>query len=228
MSTLVWPIEALPPRHIQFDISPRTLAAPSSISGKAQVVASDAGIWTATLAEFPVHRDVTDRITLWWAISNLLEGRLNAIVVPMLRRYQPNQDVAEEYDLYEKVPHSDDALFDDGSGYVGGANSVTLTGAVSVRAVSANVAINYGGPLLPGQHFTIGERLYRLRTVVYTTETTAAITFRPPLREAASEGTFLDFDEPRCRMRLASDDMMNLPLEYGYWSFPSLTFIEDL
>lgn len=229
MTGLLWPIEALPPRHIAFDIAPRSIAAPVAVSGFGQVVASDAGLWKATYAEVPVHKDNDfDRVTCWWAIANLLEGRLTPILVPLLRRYQPNQDVAATYGLYEDVPHSDDAPFDDGAEYQGGANSVQLTSGLSVRAVSANVVVNYGGTIQPGQHFSIGERLYRVRTAVYTTPTTAAITFRPPLREPASDGEFLDFDEPVCRMRLAEDEGMNLPLDYGYWSFPAVNFIEDL
>jgi hypothetical protein len=230
MTTILWPIDALPPRMPQCDIAPRSLAGPASVSGKSQVVSSDAGIWIASFAEIPVHADETlDRILCWRAIANLLEGRLNPILVPIVpRRSQPNQAVAAEFGLFDQVPHDDDTFFDDDTGYVGGANDVRLAGSVAVRAVTANVTINYGGTLQPGHDFSIGERGYRLRTVVYTSATTATITFRPPLRDAASLGDRLEFDEPVCRMKLAEDGGMNLPLDYGYWAFPTVQFVEDV
>lgn len=229
MSILVWPIDILTPRHIGFEPFPRSLAAPRSISGIGQVVASDAGVWTATYAEVPIHKDKDhDRITLWWAISNMLEGMLNPIIVPMTRRYQPYQDEIEELGVDIPVPHSDGAFFSDGSGYVSAGNSILLTSSVSARAVSMNVLVEYGGPIQPGQHFSIDNRLYRVRTAVYTTPNTVALTFRPPLRTSAIEGAVLDFDNPVCQMKLADDGAMQLPLEYGRWSFPTVNFIEDL
>jgi hypothetical protein len=70
--------------------------------------------------------------------------------------------------------------------------------------------------------------MYRLKTVVYASDTSAAITFRPPLREAASADDRLEFDDPVVRMRLASDSEMDLDLEGRRRSFPTVNFIEDV
>jgi hypothetical protein len=224
MATLLWPIGVLPPRDPMFEIAPRSLSGPASINGSVQVVSSDAGIWKASYAGVPVVSD--QKVKAWRAISTLLEGRLRPILVPFTRAYQPVPDNSEA--LYQPVPHSDAARFGDTSGYVGRVIDVKLASSVAVRAVSANVTIAYAGQLETPQHFSIGERLYRLRTVVYTSEREAAITFRPPLREAAPIGTLLEFDDPVCRMRLATDAEMDLPLEYGLWAFPTVNFIEDV
>lgn len=221
MATLLWPLEVLAPKTPQIDIAPRSLAGPASISGKSQVVSSDAGIWKASYSGFPVVDE--QRVLAWRGISTLLEGRLRPILVPLSRRYQPVPAGSDA--LYESVPHDDDANFSDGVGYVGTVIHVTAADDVPVRAVSMPVSVEYAGDIQSGQHFSIGGRLYRVRTFDADTGT---MTFRPPLREAVSAGDPLNFDDPVCRMRLASDNEMDLPLDFDRWGFPSVNFIEDV
>lgn len=227
--TVRWPCEVLRPRDVLFEVSPRTLAAPASVSGATQVVSSDAGLWKATYSNVVIRE--RNHVLAFRAIANLLEGRLGSIVIPLCRAYQPLPDgftPTEAAALLDGVPHGDDAPFGDESEYTGGTMSVELSSGISARAVSCNVIINYGGTIEPGQHFSIGERLYRVRTITYTTPTTAAITFRPPLREAAAAGAILDFDDPVVRVRLASDDAMDLELALRRFGNPTVNFIEDV
>lgn len=221
--TIRWPWSVLPPRNLSVDIAPRNLAGPSSVSGKTQVVSSDAGLWKISLEQIPVVSD--DSIKTFRAIDTLLEGRLNAIVVPISRFYQPVHPDADTLGLYDPVPHSDGATFSDGTGYVGGSIKVTAAHDAAVRATSLGVLVSYGGDIQPGQHFSLNERLYRIRTF---DPASGAMTFRPPLRDAVTTGTELNFDDPVCRVRLASDDAMNLPLGFGRWSFPTVNFVEDV
>lgn len=226
MATPLWPLGVLSPRNPFFEIASRSLSGPPSVSGRTQVIASDAGIWKVTFDQVPVVDE--QKVHAWRGICMLMEGRLNPILVPYTRRYQPVPTGAEEAGLFDPVPHSDTAFFSDGSGYVGQVIDVTLAGSVALRAVSATINVAYAGLLQPGQHFSIGERLYRLKTVVYVSEGSAAITFRPPLREPATSGTRLEFDNPVCRMKLASDAEMDLPLDYYLYGFPTVNFVEDV
>jgi hypothetical protein len=221
MATIRWPCDVLRSQNIAADIAPRSLAAPSSVSGVAQVVASDAGIWKVTLGNVLV-RDRASVIT-FRAIANLLEGRLNPILVPLCRAYQPVP--AGSVGLYEAVPHSDDAFFGDDTGYVGRVIDVVTVGTWAARAVSGFVAVNYAGTIEPGQHFSVGERLYRVRTF---DPDIGAMTFRPPLREAIPSGTNLEFDDPVVRCRLADDAGMDLDLSMRRFAQPSVSFVEDL
>lgn len=222
--TIRWPIGVLPPQNVAFDIASRSLSGPPAVSGAVQVVSSDAGIWKATFGGVLVRS--RNAVLAFRGIANLLEGRLGSILVPLCRGYQP-VDPAHRT-LYDGVPHGDGASFGDGSLYVGQVIDATLASSVAVRAVSASINIRHAAPLEPGQHFSIAERLYRLRTVQYASDTTAAITFRPPLREAASAGTRLEFDDPVCRMRLASDSEMDLELALRRFAQPTVNFVEDL
>lgn len=228
MTTLRWPCDVLRPQNVAFDIAPRTLAAPASVSGITQVVATDAGIWKATYGDVLISK--RDQVLMFRTISTLLEGRLGSILVPLCYAYQPKVNVVGpgEDPLTAALPHSDEAFFSDRSGYVGGINSVWLSAALPARGISADIVINYGGLIEAGQHFSIGERLYRIRTINYTDATHATITFRPPLREAVPAFTFLDFDDPVCRMRLATDNAMDLELALHRFAQPTVLFMEDL
>lgn len=53
-----------------------------------------------------------------------------------------------------------------------------------------------------------------------------AITFRPPLRAAINDGTFLEFDHPKCVMRLDKPEAMDVTFSPPLNSDPSVTLIE--
>ncbi|MDH6229606.1 hypothetical protein M2281_000178 [Mesorhizobium soli] len=226
MATILWPICVLPVQNPLISIASRSLTGPASVSGKSQTASSDAGLWKATFGNVVVNN--RQRVICWRAIETLLEGRLNAILIPRGRDYQPRVGGSLDADLLAAVPHSDGGLFDDGRGYIGQVTNVHLAGSVAPRAVSASIIIKSGGRIEPGQDFSIGERLYRLRSVNYTSPTAAAITFRPPLREAAALGDRLEFDDPVCRMKLATDDAMDLELALRRFGNPTVNFIEDV
>lgn len=225
--TIRWPLHVLRPQDAPlFDIAPRNLAGPASMSGVTQVASADAGLWKASLAAIIVRGRAA--VLTFRAIDALLEGRVNPILVPIGRGWQPVPAGAVANGLYAEQPYSDGAPFSDDAGFVGTVIDVTLSAPAAARAVSASVTIDYADTLLPGQHFSLGERLYRLRSVTYTGATTADITFRPPLREAAASGDALNFDDPVCRMKLATDGEMNLDAALRRGARPTVSFIEDL
>jgi hypothetical protein len=210
----------LPPGNdAAFNIAPRSTRAPSAIAKNTQVVSSDAGIWTCVLSDVDVRG--RDKVLTFRAIGVMLEGMLNPILIPRCRGYQPfDPDDAE---LYEPVPHDDDATFDDGTSYVGLVIDVVAASGANAGATSLTITVNYAGTIQPGQDFSIGERMYRIKSIDGTT-----LTFRPPLREAVSAGARLNFDDPVCRMRQATDDEMNLELQLRNTAKPTVRFIEDV
>ncbi len=91
-----------------------------------------------------------------------------------------------------------------------------------------NYAYQQGDLTLPTSQ--LGENgivSYRL-TLAVDTSSTHRITFRPPLREAASIGDRLEFDDPVVRVKLATDAEMDLALDYNRFSFPTVSFVEDV
>lgn len=220
---ILWPCGLLKPRSVAFDIAPRSLAAPAAISGFGQVVSSDAGLWKVVFGAVDVRARNT--VLAFRAIATLLDGRLNPVLVPFCRAWQPEVGTADQSDA---VPHSDDAFFSDGTGYVSGTIDAQASSSGAIGAVSLPVVFGWAVDVEPGQHFSIGERAYRIRTVTWAAELTATITFRPPLRDFVNAGDRLEFDEPVCRMRLASDGEMDLMLERHRFGSPTVNFIEDV
>lgn len=223
--TLRWPEDVLSPRTPSFDAAPRTMSGPASISGHSQAVSSSAGIWKFTFGGIAVSDH--SEILAWRALAALLEGRMGSVLVPLCRDRQPITDAARAADVWAPLPHSDDTLFSDGTGYESSSVSVEVDGAVAAGGTSASIILHYGGTPEPGHHFSVGDRLYRLKSVSWTSETEADVTFWPPAREAIADATFLEFDDPVCRMRLASDAEMDLPLDARRFAVVDVRFLED-
>ena len=204
--TFAWPMDVLRPRAFKIDPAWRSTRGAPSINGKTQVVSSDAGIWVATLGNIDVRGK--DRILAFRGISTQLEGMLNPILIPLGRAWQPYHP----YDTH---------LYDEGQLVI----DVVAAGSVGLRGVQIAVTVNHAEALQAGQHFSVNERLYRVRS--YNADT-HVLTFRPPLREAIANGTRLEFDNPGCRMKLASDGEMDLDLQMLKAAEVSVNFVEDL
>jgi len=229
--TILWPREVLWPQKANFDPAPQSLSGPASVSGLTQTVASSAGIWKATLTNINIYKP--EALMAFRAISAMLDGRLGSILVPFWPYevelgLQPTPEGAVEGGLYNPAPHSDGAFFSDGSGYVGRVIDVKLTTAIVKGATTASIAINVARLIQPGQHFSIGERLYRLKAVSYTDDKEADINFWPPARDAASVGDNLEMDCPVCRMKLATDSEMDVELAQLAFATPTVNFLEDV
>lgn len=225
--TIRWPCSVLRAQNIAVDLDSRTLAGPASVSGATQVVSSDAGIFKVTLGGVVVK--TRQQVLVHRAIAALLEGRLGSILIPICRAYGPSSNAIlmdDQEALFNPVPHSDDSYFDDDTGYVGSLTDVVLAADAAVRATTLNVTVNYAADdIQPGEHFSLGERLYRIRS--YDADT-GVMTIRPPLREAVPAGDELNFDDPVVRCRLASDDGMDLELSLRRFATPTIQFVEDV
>lgn len=213
--TIVWPRKILPPHDPMFHLAPMNISGPVSQDGAADVIASDYGFWRATYGGVVVT--TRDRVVTWNAIDAMLEGRLGTILVPYCSSYQP-LPVKRSV-----VPHSDGTTHSDGTGYLSGSVEVWASGAALAGATSITVDVVVADDVQPGMKFSIGERLYRVKSLVGN-----VLTFRPPLRDPVAAGAELNFDNPVCRMRLATDNEMELSLDGNRRSMPTVNFIEDL
>jgi len=168
---------------------------------------------------------------LWRAVRQVCDGCVNKIVVPRndaLFRPWP-RGLAHTFGL--EGPHSDESMFDDDAGYYQSVIDIVCDGAAALRATSMDIAINYAGDLVGGESFSIdhpvsGWRLYEIATVVYSDDDRATITFNPPLREAIEADDALEFDRPRCTMRLATPSAMDLSVRPWTFNTASVDFLE--
>lgn len=229
---VIWPREELPARRPFFNVARRSVAGPATREGLGQVSASDAGIWKATFEEIIVYQqNGRDRIKLWHAIDGLLDGRLNTVLMPVEttgRRPLPAGVTDEDIDYEETTPHDDDSFFDDDSGYLNSWIGVEVASNAAARATTLSLTKVAAGDLEPGMRFSIGERLYQIKTVVSQTAGAATITINLPLREAVVAGAECNFARPVCLMRLATDEEMDLAIEMARYAFPTINLVEAL
>lgn len=225
-----WPHEVLVPRRGgRPNYRPRNLAGPASLSGFAQVVSADAGIWMVGYEEIVIR--TWGHIQTWDTLALRLEGRLNPLLVPVCQGSR--QPVPSGFDPGSvDVPHDDDTPFDDLSLYTQPSIIIAVVAAdAALRATQVQIEMRLGGTIEPAHFFSIGTRLYQVRRVMGSAASAEGITYtldiRPPLREAIFADDDAEFGRPVCKMRLLTDDAMNLTLELNRWASPSVAFIED-
>lgn len=205
----------------------------------ASLVRSDGGgYWTCSMSDVSLSggRGLAGRARqkvttlLWRAIRQICDGGVTPIVVPRNDAlFRPWPAGIPQTDGVN-VPHSDGTLFSDGAGYYQRTIDITCD-AADLRATSLDITIGYAGQLMGGESFSIehpvaGWRLYEISTIDQIDDAQATIAFNPPLREAVVDGTRLEFDRPRCLMRLAQTSSMNLTVQPWTFNSASVDFVE--
>ncbi|MGL5936976.1 MAG: hypothetical protein ACRCZI_15300 [Cetobacterium sp.] len=224
--TVIWPMQSLPPRHISVDPVYRSTSGGSALNGFSQVVASDAGVWKVNFSEVPINtQQGENRIAIWRGIGAQLQGRLNACLIEC--RDYGSYPLPEGFDPNFQWLFDDDTPFDDGTGF----EDDVLVASVrfNAKARSSSLTINTNDiTFAPGYRFSIGERLYEIREVEWQNSAGGKVKIWPPLRHDISAGDACEFYKLKLRVRLATDQEMELPLDFGRWSFPSVNFVEDV
>lgn len=222
MAIIDWP-RTLCPMETTIEVMSRTIVGPPVVSGSQQAVASSAGVWRVTFNGVPVQTDA--RILAWRALEVQIEGRSNPICVP-LRGRSGLAPIDGGHLLSTSVPHDDDMPFDDGTEYYEALAGIVTTGG-TYGSTSISISAAGIGTLLPGMMFSVGCRLYRIRSAALAGGIWAAVIW-PPLREPVAAGALCDFSELVCKMRLATDTEMTTALTQGRRGVASVSFIEDV
>ncbi|WKL57235.1 hypothetical protein Q1W73_16455 [Asticcacaulis sp. ZE23SCel15] len=187
-------------------------------------VTDGGGKWTASLSGIWLRK--RDHLLAMRAIQPAL-ARYETIILPSCEcRFKPIP--APITKCHASVPHSDDATFSDGTEYDGGVIDI-YGAAASLRAVYLRVSISAAAGLRGGEHFSIdhvneGRRMYVIESL--SDDDPNLIRVWPPLREAVSDNTVLDFDAPSCVMRCTNPDAFFGEIEGGRYANANATFIE--
>lgn len=211
-------------------------ATPGVTDNVANLVRSDGGgFWACAMNDIslsgPGRGKSRQRVStlLWRAVRQLCDGGANRIVVWRNDAgFRPwPEGLAQGA---PPIPFDDDALFGDGAGFYQPTIDV-VAAAASLRDTSLELTLNYSGALIGGESFSIehddvGWRLYEIATVDYSDETHATVTFNPPLRGDIEDDTPIEFDRPRCVMRLARPGSMDLSVQPWTFNQGSVDFVE--
>lgn len=216
-----WP-RSFCPMEITIEVLSRSILGPPSLTGAQQATSSSTGVWRATLSGIPLHNG--ERVRRWRALEAQIEGRSNAICVPF-RANSWSAPVPAGGRMSVRVLHSDGTTFSDGAGYASHLGS-TVVGGGTIGGSTLSFASAGLGELLPGHMFSVGCRLYRVKTATKT-DGIWSVTVWPALREAIPIGARVDFYRLRCKMRLATDTEMTAPLLLGRTGVATVSFIED-
>lgn len=133
----------------------------------------------------------------------------------------------------DAIPHSDDTTHSDLTGYYQRVIVADTVGAAALRDTSLVIHFTRGGPLRGGECFSIdcpnqGWRMHEITTVSINDSGDSVITIEPPLREAISDGTELDFDLPRCVMRCRTPQALDLEISPQPRVMPAISFVEHV
>ncbi|MGB3044536.1 MAG: hypothetical protein WBB98_15255 [Xanthobacteraceae bacterium] len=223
-----------------WNLAGNTMTPGQTGSGVMTVGRSDGGgYWTCAMGSVAlagrkgmgdVGRDRQKFSTLLWrAVRQICAGGVNLIVVPRNDAlFRPFPDGAKEYG---GIRHSDGSAYSDSAGYYQPVISVMTYAAASLRATTLGLELVNCAPLVGGESFSInhpnaGWRLYEIATVEYIDDNHVAVTFNPPLREAVLIGTEVEFDCPRCTMRLANAGAMDLAVAPWTFNTADANFVE--
>jgi hypothetical protein len=202
-----------------------------SASGIFTMSRSDGGgLWSVGFRSIALR--TADHVRAYEAVTTAMAEGSRPIVVPICDRRHFPAPTFEGNLLYSwsSVPHSDDSLFSDGTGYSQSVVVIATSGTTALRATQINLGIDFAGVLHGGELFSIdhtvlGWRMYRIIEIVSQTATAATVKIEPPLREAVANNTPVEFDLPRCIMQLASP--ADLTLEMRRFGNPSISFVES-
>jgi hypothetical protein len=208
------------------------LVGTTAVSGLASSVAIDVrsdggGLWSASLNNMRFLKK--EHTLLWRAVRQICGGGVNPIVVPRIDDvFRPFPEGAS---AYQNVSHSDGALFSDDTGYYQPVISVVTYDGAELRDTILglqliNCADLIGGEIFSINHPTAGWRLYEIGTVDKIDATHTIVTFNPPLREDVPSGTEVEFDRPRCLMKLQNSSAMDLNTTTYPFSLAQVKFIE--
>lgn len=227
-ATIYFPLKLMREQSHDWNIVGNTAVSGQTATSSVDVRSDGGGLWSASLNSIQFW-DQTDTL-LWRAVRQACNGGVIPIIVPR------NDGFCAPFPAGPRtgtlVPFSDTALFSDGTEFYQSVIDVTCDGGAARRATSMNVILNncaafQGGESFSILHPTFNWRMYEIASVVVVDATHSTITFNPPLREAVTAGTQLEFDQPRCLMKLAKSSAMDLNVTTWPFSLGTVKFIES-
>jgi hypothetical protein len=216
----VWPLRSLPPKGIQWEPTGGRVAGGRSLGGVVQEGRFDGGpFWTLSLTGMAIQ--TVAKIRLAKALRGLLDSGLPIEVDTREAAFTGLAAGATR----DSVPFSDGSAFDDGSEFDASPVTATVVADTPLRATSLTFDQVGLSALQGGEEFTVvtasGPRMHRIIEVGGTIAQ-PTVSFIPPLREAVIEGQALDFNRPRCAMKMVQ---MSVPRE-GRFATVDASFIE--
>lgn len=227
----VWPIDTLPPRTVLPELVPSTTGGGRSITAVEQIVSYDAGYWQIDLSEIP-YASRAHKLA-WRSTAAILNGRAGTCLVPIYDA-GPQDTIPWPIVAGKPVKSRPSKIYTDGSMAPGASVVAALTADALLGASVISMSMIIGGQLYAGMHFSLGVRLYRIKSITSQSggiltnddggfiltnddgvplgdpgQVSYVLKIWPPLREAVTSGDAVNFTQPICICRLATDKEMH-------------------
>jgi hypothetical protein len=209
MTLLVWPWRLLLPSSQKTRLTNQSISGGISISGYGQTYRTDGGgRWLSDLSQISLYTENHVKAARAW--SALLDGGATKFVLPIFDLAMAPRPISGGAYVNPTDSTTDDTdYYNNPVGFASPLIVASNIGAQAERSTTMVINIATGSAPTGGEHFsinhpTVGWRLYRIARVNsrYGSQYTCSI--RPPLREALTGGEALEFDVPRCTMKLVA------------------------
>ena len=236
---------ALPP--LVFDLKrapPGRMSAPRIVGASIEAGISQSGLSSAVdisgggfvaikYSNVQLSNAGATQLKYWSQLRGQLVGGVRQITVPFLIDFmQPRPAIG--YD-YADFACTDGLTTTDGFGTTDMRPLTTCAGALALNAgqvtfsYPTSVAIT-GGEWFDLLHATKGYRSYEITDVISSSvvgsNTSYVVAIRPTIREITASGAVMNFERPRCNMRLEPGTDMPFDIESAWVSRPEVSFIE--
>lgn len=226
-----WPSLLNRDRMWKWELAGTTVGGGRTLTGAMPLARIDGGgLWMCEMGDVQVSS--ANQVRAWRALAARLDGGATPVVMECRdTRFAPWPLVGGVQLTSNETTNDDNSPLDDDTPYEGDVIEATLVNAVALRATTATIRFSAGGPLVGGEYFSIqhdtfSHRIYRVASVVVS-GTDNTVKFRPPLREAVTAGTRVEFDTPKCVMKLATPDAMDLALELRFHGKANVRLVEE-
>lgn len=220
---IVWPRNVLEFSAVEFTKQAFVRSGGRSLQGIERTTKSDRGFWRASLG--PVRLYTKEEWRTWQAIDTFLGGRAGYIAVPAF--------TGDDAPYPNGVPgsptlggYSETGTFSDGGLFRTRYVDVKLNSAAAISDTSVTLEIVNAASDLVGVKFSYQHALYETGPVTSISGNLWTVPVFPAIRAPIPAGASLEFDEPTCLMKLASDDEMSVPHGSERLMTGTLNFVE--
>lgn len=216
-----WPRQLFPAAEVRWHLQNRVIGGGMPVVGPARMTGTDGGgLWVCEMTGIWLRK--REQIMAARALDAIMDGGLQSIVVGSCEARFARWAVSSE-----SVPHSDGSPFSDDAFYAGASPTGLVSADAALRTTTLILDMPDGVSLIGGEAISIvhpikGPRRYTIARV----GDAGAVTVRPPLREAVTAGTAVDFSTGACVMRLANADDFFSAIRMGRFADLSPVFVE--
>lgn len=231
----LWPFRLLPPLSARWYRQGATQLGPVSIDGAQQQASrtDGGGLWRL---DCTFSANTRARILALRAWHEYLDAGTVEFLMPVLDlHFAPRNTVAGVPQKPGSPTPATDCFSESGS-YGSPMMVASVVEDAALRATSLAISMTQGASPEAGQifsinHASVGWRKYNIQRIADSAGDAFTLAIRPPLREAVSADDAIEFDMPRCVMRLhpESANALSLPVEMlNGGGTVSASFIESM